>query len=123
MHLLVPSVRVNLGSEAELTIFRIIQESLSNILRHSGGREATIRITVDSNVCWEVIDNGHGFKAGSPDRPAAAGTVGVGIAGMKERMRHLGGTLSIKSGPQGTILKAIFPIETQIHADRSNSHR
>lgn len=41
----------------------------------------------------------------------------------KERMRHLGGTLSIKSGPQGTILKAIFPIETQIHADRSNSHR
>jgi PAS domain S-box-containing protein len=91
-----------LPAELETAIFRIVQECLTNIHRHSGSRSAIISITRDShNVAIEVRDQGQGMPM-----PIRAG---VGIQGMGERVRQLGGRLGIESGNGGTRIIAIFP--------------
>ncbi len=98
-----------LPSEMELLIFRFVQESLTNIHRHSGSKIALIRIVrEDSHVRVEVEDQGKGM---SPERLAeiqARGT-GVGIRGMRERVRHFQGDLVIESNGSGTRVRATLP--------------
>jgi PAS domain S-box-containing protein len=91
-----------LPGELETAIFRIVQECLTNIHRHSGSSSASIAITRASrNVILEIRDQGKGMPM-----PVRAG---VGIQGMGERVRQLGGKLEIESGSGGTRVKAIFP--------------
>jgi len=91
-----------LPGELETAIFRIVQECLTNIHRHSGSNWASIAITRDSdNVTIEILDRGKGMP--TPTRP------GIGIQGMGERVRQLRGRLEIKSGNSGTRITAIFP--------------
>jgi signal transduction histidine kinase len=93
----------------ELAVFRIVQECLTNIHRHSGSPNASIRIArQDGVLTLEVCDHGKGM----PSRFSPDGAVrpGVGIQGMQERVRQLGGTLEIESDKGGTLIRAVMPI-------------
>ena len=96
----------------ETALFRIVQESLTNMYRHSGGTLATVRGRRQGNtVSLEITDNGKGI---SPELLALlhgpGGQAGVGIRGMRERARQLGGKLRIRSGDWGTTIMVALPI-------------
>jgi signal transduction histidine kinase len=95
--------------DAELAIFRILQESLTNIHRHSGSSTAQVRlIKTDREVTIEIQDQGTGIP--TPVLESAqdmCGTIGVGLRGMTERMRQLGGKLQVISSAAGTTVRAI----------------
>jgi signal transduction histidine kinase len=99
-----------LPPEVETALFRILQESLNNILRHSGSPRARVHIyRSPASVTMKVQDEGQGMQEGH-----AIGTPaipGVGIAGMRERVRQLGGELEFRSTPNGTTLKAVLPLK------------
>jgi signal transduction histidine kinase len=95
-----------LPREVEIAIFRILQESLTNIHRHSGSRDAIIRIARELHeVSLEVKDHGRGM----PERGAGREPE-VGLRGMQERARQLGGSLEIRSGSEGTSVIAVLPL-------------
>ena len=99
-----------LPEELEITLFRLIQESLTNIHRHSGSQTALIRLKrEETGVKLEVIDHGKGF-ASPKDAVDARSKSGVGILGMKERVRSLSGTIAFSSGSQGTTVEARLPV-------------
>ena len=110
-----------LPSEMELLIFRLVQESLTNIHRHSGSKTAQIRIERnESKVQVEVEDQGKGI---SPERLAeiqSQGT-GVGIRGMRERVRHFRGNLVIESNGFGTKVYATLPLRTPPSTHKNNT--
>jgi two-component system NarL family sensor kinase len=98
-----------LSRESETTIFRVVQECLTNIHRHSASQVARIHIYRSENeVRVEVQDQGKGV---SPEMEST-GKAGVGIRGMQERLRQLGGTLEIDSGRNGagTLVIARLPM-------------
>jgi PAS domain S-box-containing protein len=100
-----------LPGEAETALFRIVQECLTNIQRHSGSATAEVRLMADAeSVVLEVADRGHGSErlATLPGNEANP-TLGVGVAGMKERVRQLGGRLMIESGGTGTTVRVVLP--------------
>lgn len=101
-----------LPSEIETALFRILQESLTNVHRHSGSRVVEIHLTLDdTSVTIAIRDFGKGIPQDSLDRMSKNGSnVGVGLAGMRERVKELGGTLTVESGPRGTLLKAVVPV-------------
>src|SRR5262249_14924295 len=102
----------DLPKQMEADLFRIAQESLANVHRHSGSGTATVRLDRrDSQVALEIIDQGHGI-VGQLSSAAANGpeSLGVGIRGMRERLRHLGGRLEVVSSKQGTTIRAIVPL-------------
>jgi PAS domain S-box-containing protein len=107
----VPPKVGRLAREVGRSLFRVVQESLSNVQRHSGGTSVAVRLTEDAySIRLEVTDDGKGIPEGILD--GAGGTVaitGVGIRGMAERMRQLGGRLEIDSGDRGTTVRAILP--------------
>ena len=98
-----------LSSAAETATFRIVQECLTNIHRHSGSRTARIRLTRDEReVRIEIQDEGKGLPA--PVNSSSGLKAGVGIQGMRERVRQLGGRCEISSGKSGTLVVAILPL-------------
>ena len=104
---------VRLTTDAETALFRVLQESLTNVHRYSGSPSAEIRIFQSaSKVHLEIVDHGKGVKAGM-ERPAFAGapTLGVGIPGMRERIRQLGGQLEVEFSNEGTRVYASLPTE------------
>jgi PAS domain S-box-containing protein len=108
----VPANFGRLPSDLELLLFRLVQESLTNIHRHSGSKTALIRIEREENtVHLRIEDQGRGM---TPERLAeiqSHGT-GVGIRGMRERVRHFRGDLVIESNRSGTRVHAILPLTT-----------
>ena len=100
-----------LPDEVEIALFRVVQESLGNIHRHAGASTARLRLACGAEqVTLEVSDQGCGMSAQTIRAiEAGRGAVGVGIAGMRERLRLLGGRLAIESGGQGTTIRAIVP--------------
>ena len=101
-----------LSLEVETTLFRILQESLKKVHRHSGSPRACIHIDRgQASVTMEVQDEGKGMQQGAPKRNSnGAPLAGVGIAGMRERVRQLGGQLEIHSTPSGTTVKVVLPL-------------
>jgi PAS domain S-box-containing protein len=105
-----------LAPEAELAMFRVLQESLTNVHRHSGSKTAEVRLlTRDGNAVLEVEDQGKGFDQtilgqGGEDW---MGALGVGVRGMNERMRQLRGKLKIISRAGGTLVRATIPVRGQ----------
>jgi two-component system, chemotaxis family, CheB/CheR fusion protein len=103
----------SLPKDIEITIFRIVQESLTNVHRHSGSADAIVQMTQTADaVEVQVSDSGRGFE---PDQipgpiPESQWKSGVGVAGMKERVRQLGGTFQILNAVQGTTILARIPI-------------
>jgi signal transduction histidine kinase len=99
-----------LPAELELAIFRVVQECLTNIHRHAESKTASIRIARENgSVCIEVQDQGKGI---SPERLAEIQTraSGVGIRGMRERLRQFCGEMKIESKGCGTRVVARIPI-------------
>ena len=110
--------------EVEVALFRIVQESLANIHRHSGSPTAHIGLARDAQwVTLQIADQGKGIppNGGSPDGNTRT-LVGVGIAGMRERVRQLGGLFQIESGAHGTTLIAKLPTLLTMPASQS-THR
>ena len=112
-----------LPADAETTLFRVVQESLTNVHRYSGSSSAKIRISKTSGeVLLEVIDYGHGIKSGTArgklDGPAP---LGVGIPGMRERLHQLGGDLSVDFGTSGTRVMATLPIRKSAESESDES--
>jgi len=100
-----------LSQEMETTIFRIVQECLTNIHRHSGSPIAKIRVVRrDNQVRVEVEDKGKGIPPGKQKAMDTGGRLGVGIRGMQERIRQLGGSLEIRSNGEGTTVVSKLPI-------------
>ena len=111
-----PASFPRLGSEMETAIFRIVQEALTNVFRHSGAREAWVTLVKeDAQVIGTVRDNGKGIAdavmQGRPDR------IGVGIGGMRQRVKEFGGDLRIGNANPGTFVEVVVPIES---ADRES---
>jgi signal transduction histidine kinase len=101
-----------LQSEIEMALFRVVQEALSNVRRHSTSETASIRLARrDSEVVLQINDQGLGLASGngSPHTNGAI-SLGVGLPGMKQRLRQLGGTLEITSNHSGTTVSAVVPI-------------
>ena len=107
-----PSNLDRLPPEIETALFRILQEALTNVHRHSGSRNVEIRLTLyQSVVTLAIEDNGKGIPQDVLERFSKSGlNLGVGLAGMRERVKELGGRLELESGKTGTRLKAIIPI-------------
>jgi signal transduction histidine kinase len=96
----------------EIAIFRIVQQGLANIHRHSGSRVAKIAIEQDAEeVTMKIVDQGRGIAPGVL-REINSGTrlVGVGIAGMRERTRVMNGRFHIGSSRFGTSIEVSLPI-------------
>lgn len=102
-----------LHRDAELAFFRVLQESLTNIHRHSDSPTAEVRLlTEGGNIVLEIQDHGKGIAPGSVEHsgPSRIGTPGVGLRGMQERMLQLGGRLEVVANEEGTIVRALIPV-------------
>jgi two-component system, NarL family, sensor kinase len=112
-----------LPQSVETALFRIVQESLANVQRHSGSTSAKIRLRQeDSVVTLEVIDFGRGMDVLNGDLHSVEARFGVGIPGMRERMTLLGGTLDIFSDNHGTAVRATIPV-TVLSAGEPSTQR
>ena len=109
-----------LDSEVETTLFRIIQEAMSNIYRHSGATRTWITLNFrNTSIELEIRDNGSGFPEGEGTKGGASG--GVGLAGMRERLAELGGRLEIQTSPYGVSI--IAHINQHVPHEKTNPDR
>jgi signal transduction histidine kinase len=109
------------AADAELAMFRVLQESLTNVHRHSGSETAEVRLLMrDGNAVLEIEDKGKGFDPALLEKRGEdwMGALGVGVRGMNERMRQLKGKLQIVSQECGTLVRAIIPIDPQTRSDK-----
>lgn len=111
----VPDDFDRLHRDLETAIFRVVQECLTNVHRHSGSLVAKIRLSRSaSDVQLEVQDEGKGIPAEKLSEMASAGMPGVGIRGMRERIHQLGGSLEICSGGKGTTVVVKLPVASVV---------
>ena len=105
-----------LSGDMELTVFRLVQECLTNIHRHSGSKVAYIRITREpQRITMQVRDRGKGISAGELAEIQTKGS-GLGIRGMRERLRQFHGEMRIESSTGGTSVLAMIPIFEELSA-------
>jgi PAS domain S-box-containing protein len=102
-----------LTPDIEVALFRVVQESLTNIQRHSGSAEATIRIARDpEKITMEVCDAGKGMRGTKRGQNGELPFgIGVGISSMSERVRLIGGQLEIESSKRGTTVRVTIPLD------------
>jgi signal transduction histidine kinase len=100
-------VSENIGSEIATTLFRVTQEAMTNVIRHSGASSVSVDLRQDGDrITLRIRDDGRGFDAGNVARTS------LGLVGMRERVRRLGGSLEIVSAPgEGTELIATVNVE------------
>jgi PAS domain S-box-containing protein len=108
-----------LSLETETALFRIMQESLTNIHRHSGSGGATIRLVRNKeSVALYVKDQGSGMLEGADAEAVdSVQSLGLGILGMRQRLRQFGGKLEIETSKRGTEIRAIVPIAARTAGD------
>ena len=99
------------SAEVETTLYRIIQEALNNVAKHSGAKHASIILHHASGYVEALIeDDGSGFDTTKP-RPAANERGGLGLSGIQERLSLLGGSFNLESAPeQGTTIVVRIPV-------------
>ena len=108
-----PTEFPRLALELETAMFRIIQEALTNVFRHSGARQAWITLTQqEGEVSVKVRDDGKGVVDGIVE--LRSGTTGVGIRGMSERAKEFGGQLLVTRGNPGTVVEVTIPISASV---------
>jgi signal transduction histidine kinase len=116
-----PAATERLDRDYELSLFRIIQECLTNIHRHSESKTARIRIVrEDEALTLEVRDEGRGMPAERLSEIQSRGS-GVGIRGMRERILQLSGTMSIESDGSGTRIHVVIPTPKTVSRERAGS--
>ena len=102
-------------TELETTIYRLIQEALTNVAKHAGAERARVAVRrEDSAIVVEVADDGGGFDTG-------ARTTGFGLAGMRERIYLSGGRLTVTSGSSGTTVTAVIPLRDVVAPDSAEA--
>src|ERR1700685_914151 len=103
---------IRLPGSVEIVLFRVLQESLTNITKHAGSATVDVFLKLDKNVIsLSIRDYGKGISAERLAKMKGSGSdVGVGIAGMRERPNELGGRVEIESDSAGTLLKAYAPL-------------
>ena len=98
------------SDEIESALFRVLQESLANVHRHSTSPFASVKLKcLDKNIQLTIADRGRGLPPGLLTGTADQARIGVGISGMRQRMRQLGGRLEVSSDAQGTTVHAVLP--------------
>jgi signal transduction histidine kinase len=104
-------VPANLPKDISLCLYRIVQESLNNVVRHSGAREAQVELRgAEQEIGLRISDSGSGF-----DVESARSKKGLGLISMRERLRLIGGTISIDSQiSKGTKIVARVPLEHKV---------
>ena len=108
---------VRLPQDVEIAIFRAVQECLTNIHRHSGSPSCSVKLVqVGDQLRVEIKDTGRGIPQTKQLTMPSSG--GVGLRGMQERIRQLGGTLEINSSKNGTVVIANLPLP---HASNSSA--
>jgi len=112
----VENVPGSLTMECSTSLFRFTQEALRNVAKHSGATEALVRIRGENGgLTLSVADTGAGF-----DVAQARKKPGLGLVSMEERVRTLGGTLSVRSDPEGgTVLEAIIPLARETSGEEN----
>jgi signal transduction histidine kinase len=107
-----------LPREVEIALFRVLQEALTNIHRHSKSTSAELTFDVaPENVVLKIRDRGVGIPKDVLDRFRSSSTSGVGLAGMRERIRELGGSFDVESSNDGTCVRVIVPVSQALAAD------
>jgi signal transduction histidine kinase len=101
-----------LSPDLETAIFRIVQEALTNVLRHSEAQKTCVSLaTADGHLCITVRDDGKGTAENVMKfRP---GAIGIGLGGMRQRVKEFGGELRLRDANPGTLVEAVIPIEIQ----------
>jgi signal transduction histidine kinase len=120
-----PQTFERLPQEVEMALFRVVQEGLINIHRHAASSTARIRLNADRDrVTLEIEDRGRGIPS---DRltllKSGAAAPGIGIAGMRERLEQLAGTLDVDSSERGSTIKATLPMPVPDHDAVADRHR
>jgi signal transduction histidine kinase len=116
---------LRLSRDAEVALFRVLQESLTNVHRHSGSGTADVRLSREgNNGVLEVRDHGRGIapsimQSCVVDRMSA---FGIGLRGMRERLQQLGGRLEVVSAETGTTVRAIVPLTAELVPGAGQSH-
>jgi signal transduction histidine kinase len=106
-----PADLPRLDPEKEMALFRVVQEGLTNVLRHSGSEKARICVSFDAEfVVLSLEDEGRGIDRKKIAKMSNTIGSGVGVAGMRERMQQFGGRLEIRPREKGTQLTAMVPI-------------
>jgi len=107
-----PDEAPRFAESTDLTLFRVLQESLTNILRHSGSKNAEVRLELSGHeLVLSVRDYGKGISPAQIEKFMTSGTdVGVGLSGMRERVRDMGGKLELQSLGVGTTVKVTLPL-------------
>jgi signal transduction histidine kinase len=109
VHLDLPTSMQRLPRDEELTLFRVAQEALTNVHRHAASPWVAIRLTEqDGLIVLEIEDGGVGISGQDEAHPVEF-ALGVGLTGMRERIRQVGGTLNVEAGRRGTIVRAAVP--------------
>jgi two-component system, NarL family, sensor kinase len=100
-----------LPKEVELALFRVLQESLTNVHRHAGAKSIEVVLTCSTgHVVLAVIDDGRGISSEDLTRFRSGRASGVGLAGMRERLAELDGTLEVERRSRGTAVRATIPV-------------
>ena len=108
--LTIPDDGERIAPDAEMVLFRVLQEGLTNVHRHSGARKVDVKFTKSPNeVTLSLRDHGHGMSAEALERFRSGTGMGVGLAGMRERVAELGGTMTIDSDARGTTVRVRLP--------------
>lgn len=104
-----------LQSDVEMALFRVVQEALANVHRHSTSETASIRLEHrNGDIVLQIKDRGKGLAIADYNHDTdGVVSLGVGIPGMKQRLRQLGGTLDISSSQTGTTVSAVVPVEKE----------
>ncbi|HEV7136301.1 MAG TPA: histidine kinase [Steroidobacteraceae bacterium] len=121
LRLQLPERLQGLTPEEELALFRVAQEALTNVHRHSSSPSVAIRLRAEpASVVLEIEDAGRGIAAAKGSDPESSGRfAGVGVVGMRERIRQLGGTFTVESTAGGTLVRACIPRSNWAGRDRS----
>jgi PAS domain S-box-containing protein len=108
-------------AEMETDLFRVVQEGLANIMRHSGSESAAVRLQKQNGqLTLQIEDRGRGMLGGLDGLDKG---YGVGLLGMRERLRQHGGSLAVRSSSQGTTLIAVLPCTSQIKVKKRSVKR
>ena len=107
--------------DVELALFRVVQEALTNIQRHSGSQRAKIRIDRNSDLTLEISDRGHGTSVSRQRRKEEPRLgIGVGVPSMQERVNLIGGRFEIDSTSHGTTVRVAIPLRENEREETSH---
>jgi PAS domain S-box-containing protein len=108
-----------LPQAVEIALFRVLQESLTNVHRHSHAASAEITVDADAEqITMEILDHGKGMPQEVLEHIEDGSKLGVGLAGMRERIRELGGEFEVTSDENGTMVRATVPLSGREEEDQ-----